>query len=507
MVRSRPRAARVKSGGRVESMTGDLELQRHAAAEARVGSVLKGKWRLDGLLGVGGMAAVYAATHRNGNRVAIKVLHPEAALIPHVQSRFLREGYLANRVAHPGAVAILDDDVDERGGTFLVLELLEGASLEAVFARRSAPLDEREVLAIAYAVLDVLAVAHDRDIIHRDLKPANVFLERSGALRVLDFGIARLLDPTSGPGETAGQPIGTPGFMPPEQARGRSAEVGRETDIWAVGATLYFLLTGRIVHEGGTVAEQLVAAITQPAPPLAAAAPEVSPSVAAVVDRALAYVRQDRYPDARSMQRDVAAAYVERYGVGLDDAELWAVLSQLAGPQLAPAMPPRPFTSARSEQPTAVGTAHTTPLPASSWRWRYLGGGAAALILVAGTGVLFGPRDPPPPSLAAATPAAAGPLAAAGVAAAVAPSEEPRVLPAASEPGVATSASAAAPGSVIASSAPTAPRAPRSQVSAFARAARSTASSVGPARSATETAPTPSAVRANITVDLFGRRE
>src|SRR5512140_2060973 len=95
-------------------------------AQARLGATLRGKWRLDRVLGMGGMATVYAATHRNHSRAAIKMLHPEVAVDAEVTTRFLREGYLANRVEHPGTVKVLDDDVTEDGAPFLVMELLEG---------------------------------------------------------------------------------------------------------------------------------------------------------------------------------------------------------------------------------------------------------------------------------------------------------------------------------------------------------------------------------------------
>src|SRR5262245_31631366 len=95
-------------------------------AEARLGRVLRDKWRLDALLGVGGMAAVYAGTHRNGTRGAVKVLHPELSLDGHLRKRFLREGYVANRVGHPGVVAVIDDDACDDGTVFLVMEYLEG---------------------------------------------------------------------------------------------------------------------------------------------------------------------------------------------------------------------------------------------------------------------------------------------------------------------------------------------------------------------------------------------
>src|SRR5260221_9227070 len=99
-------------------------------AKARVGMVLDGKWHLDSVLGIGGMATVYAATHRNQKRVAIKMLHPEVSIDKQVTTRFTREGYVANTVGHPGAVSVLDDDVAEDGAVFLVMELLEGETLD-----------------------------------------------------------------------------------------------------------------------------------------------------------------------------------------------------------------------------------------------------------------------------------------------------------------------------------------------------------------------------------------
>src|SRR5262245_38776410 len=118
----------------------DAEIKERA--EARVGARLRDKWHIDALIGLGGMAAVYEATHRNGKRAAIKILHAEAAMVPDIRARFLREGYLANRVSHPGAVSILDDDVDVDGTVYLVMELLEGQTLDAFRGARTLAFDE-----------------------------------------------------------------------------------------------------------------------------------------------------------------------------------------------------------------------------------------------------------------------------------------------------------------------------------------------------------------------------
>lgn len=301
---------------------GDEVLEEIAQrAKARLGTVLHGKWQLDSLLGIGGMAVVYAATHRNGKRAAVKVLHPEQSLSPTVRARFLREGYVANKVDHPGAVSILDDDLAEDGSYFLVMELLEGDVIDArVRDGNTMPLGD--VLAITDQVLDVLAAAHAKNIIHRDLKPQNLFLTRDGTVKVLDFGIARLreLSGAAHAGATTSSTMGTPAFMPPEQARGRWAEVDAQSDIWAVGATMFTLLTGRHVHEAPTVNEQLLAAMTVPAPSLVSVAPDVPPSVAAIVDRALQYLCDERWASAREMQTAVREAYQQVTGLVLSQS-------------------------------------------------------------------------------------------------------------------------------------------------------------------------------------------
>src|SRR3954468_16167529 len=163
-----------------------------AVARERLGQVLRDRWLLEQTLGVGGMAAVYAARHRNGARAAIKVLHGPLRDDAVMKERFLREAYLANTVGHPGIVRVLDDDEDPNFGPFLIMELLEGESVDELFRKKiNMPIDK--VLDLADQTLDVLAAAHDKGIVHRDLKPANLFLCRDGVVKVLDFGIARLL--------------------------------------------------------------------------------------------------------------------------------------------------------------------------------------------------------------------------------------------------------------------------------------------------------------------------
>lgn len=284
-------------------------------ARSRVGRVLRDKWRLDELLGLGGMAAVYAATHtNNGKRVAIKLLHPTLAMLGGLRDRFLREGRLANAVGHPGAVEVIDDDRAEDGSVFLVMELIEGESLEALVIRRGTVLHVDEALDIVGQVLDVLEAAHEKGIIHRDIKPQNLLVKRDGTVKVLDFGVARLLELSGVDATRTGMALGTPSFMAPEQALGRVNELDARTDLWALGATLFWILSGEPVRQGTTQNEVLIEAATRPAPSIRTFAPGLPDAVIALVDRTLAFAKEDRWPDAKAMRRALDRARIAASG-------------------------------------------------------------------------------------------------------------------------------------------------------------------------------------------------
>jgi hypothetical protein len=282
-------------------------------AQARVGTVLREKYRIDGILGIGGMAVVYVATHRNRQSFAVKMLHPFLSTNPAIRERFLGEGYRANSVKHKGAVTVFDDDVAEDGAVFLVMELLDGESLDHVVQRQRGGPPVRATMLIGHQLLDVLVAAHAANVVHRDIKPANLFVTRDGTVKVLDFGIARLLEAAGGQLTRSGAVLGTPGFMAPEQARGLLDAIDGKTDVWAVGATLYSLVTGGYVHEGESQQLQLIQAATQPAPSLAARAPGAPRGLIEVVDRALAFDKADRWT-AAAMRDALRAVYVGEFG-------------------------------------------------------------------------------------------------------------------------------------------------------------------------------------------------
>jgi len=282
-----------------------LQLDARASTE-RLGTTIGGRWRLERILGVGASATVFAATDPAGQRAAVKVLHTGALVDEEVRARFAREAALVARLDHPGIVRLLDHDTSDPAAAYLAMELLAGETLGARAARLGTiPLGE--LLAIAEQVLDALAAAHGAGVVHRDLKPENVFVTTDGSVRLLDFGIARLLGPSRGPGTRASLTLGTAAYMSPEQAQGRNDEVDARTDLFALGAILFRLLSGRRLHEARTDAELIAAMATRPAPAFATVCPEAPRDLAAVIDTALGFDRQARYPDAATMRRDVQA--------------------------------------------------------------------------------------------------------------------------------------------------------------------------------------------------------
>jgi serine/threonine-protein kinase len=272
------------------------------AALDRVGREIRGKWHLVCLIGVGGMAAVYEARDRAGNPCAIKIVHQSHMDDADVRKRFIREAQVVNRISHSGVVPIREIGTDKDGSIFLVMELLVGRPLEHV-AQRLQMLPEAHVIWIGQELLNVLNVTHAHGIIHRDIKPANLFVTRDGTLKVLDFGVARPVQIPSGLTlhTAAGGVLGTPAFMSPEQARGRWKEVDERSDIWAAGATLFALATGRLVHEAENANEMLALAMTATARSVRSVKPELSDQLTRAIDGALEFDPNARWQNAREM--------------------------------------------------------------------------------------------------------------------------------------------------------------------------------------------------------------
>ncbi|AKU96794.1 Serine/threonine-protein kinase pkn3 [Labilithrix luteola] len=282
-----------------------------ASARDRLGQTLCGKYQLETVLGVGGTAVVYRATHRNGHKVAVKMLHEHLCKSRDVSRRFMREGYLANILDHPGTVRVLDDDATKDGIAFLVLELLEGETLEERRVRLGGTLPLDEVMNYCDQLLGVLQIAHHKSIVHRDIKPSNLFVTHDNVLKVLDFGIARIVDDGSATVTKTGTMIGTPAFMPPEQALSRPREIDSQSDLWAVGATMFTLLSGHLVHVAESSSEHLVKAATMQARSIAKVFPGIPENVEALIAKALAFHKKDRWTTAEEMRRELWRARIE----------------------------------------------------------------------------------------------------------------------------------------------------------------------------------------------------
>jgi serine/threonine-protein kinase len=312
-----------------------------------LGSVVGGRWTLERALGSGATAYVYAARDASGMRAAVKLLRPEIALDPELRMRFEREGRVAVELAHPGVVAVLDQDTSHAESAYIAMELLEGEPLSDR-ASRLRRLTPEELLGYADEILDVLALAHSRGIVHRDLKPGNLFVTREGRIKLLDFGLARLLDPSArGAGTQHGLALGTASYMAPEQARGRPDEIDGRTDLFALGAILFRLSTTRRVHEADGEGQVLAAMATRAAAPLVTVWPEAPPYFAAIVDYALGFEKATRYPDAAAMQADVRA--VRR---GQLPTRALEALAARERPTVAPERPAERVLSSPPERPS-----------------------------------------------------------------------------------------------------------------------------------------------------------
>jgi serine/threonine protein kinase len=281
-------------------------------ARTREGERLPGGLRLERLIAVGGMAALYAARSETHGEVAVKLLHRTMLGLPDVRARFLREGKLTMAMNHPGIPEVYAMHELDDGTVAIAMELLAGETMQQRIERRGY-LAPQEVLAIADGMLAVLMVAHGRGVIHRDIKPENVFLTARGELKVLDFGIAHAKESAGESLTRAGATLGTPAFMSPEQAKGTWDNCDARTDIWAVGATLFASLTGNGPHEKDSLYESLSAAANLPAPKIGTLVPGLRPAVAQVIDRALERDPDDRWPDAATMRDAVRDAW---HGMG-----------------------------------------------------------------------------------------------------------------------------------------------------------------------------------------------
>ncbi len=287
--------------------------------QALVGTVLADRYELVRLLGHGGMGAVYEGVHRmTERRVAVKVMLGPATLDADSVARFLREARAAGRVHHPNIVDVHDMGRDEKTGTlFIAQEFLSGVDLRR-HLQLHGRLPLRDALEVIVPVAAGLLAAHAAGVIHRDIKPENIFLADTTTGRVpklIDFGISKMTDDRSLGLTRTGVMVGTPNYMPPEQARGEKT-LSAQADIWALGAVLFEVLTGRCPFVAENYNALMVAILTEQIPPISELAPGVPLEIARVVEKALERDCARRYATAD----DLISALVEWLQL---DAEPW----------------------------------------------------------------------------------------------------------------------------------------------------------------------------------------
>ena len=354
-----------------------------------MGAVVAGRYRIEELVGQGGMGKVYRARHLALDKaVCLKMLKPALLEDPTLVGRFEREAKAASRLNHPNSIGVLDFGREERTGSlFIAMEYVQGKDLRLVL-RDDWPLSESRLCNIMAQVLAALGEAHAQQVIHRDLKPENIMVEqRRGApdsVKVLDFGIAKILD-SDLPGLTRSDVVcGTPQYMAPEQATGSALDA--RCDLYAVGVILYQLVTGHLPFDGQNSMEVLTKHVNEPPVPPSQrqAGVVVSPAMEELILRAMAKDPAQR-PQTAGEFRDELLAMIEPRPISL--------------PRVTP-VPPTNALGARA--PAIPSGERQTPVRvrrASARRWPWVAALVGlAVVAVAGIAWTRARAEPPPPS-------------------------------------------------------------------------------------------------------------
>ena len=362
-----------------------------------IGETLDGRYRVVSRLGEGGMGVVYRATHLElGVEVAVKVLREEALGDQEAVTRFYREARAASALKGPHVARVLDVGRLASGSPYLVMEFLEGNDLDAELERRGA-LPVGEAVRYVLETCDAMSEAHALGIVHRDLKPANLFLARAAngrtSIKVLDFGISKLVDPQDQRVTQTQAVFGTPLYMAPESLRSTKHADAR-ADVWALGVILYELLAGRPPFLGESASAVTVAITVDPPAPLRAARPEVPPELEAAILRAL-----EKKADLRFASVDELARAIEPFSEIPSRASKFAPADRvsLAGTERLSLPAPTDDAVARTLRLDGAGPTDTTIAPRAEVVPRRaftiaLGGALVATIVVVGAIAAF--RDP-----------------------------------------------------------------------------------------------------------------
>jgi eukaryotic-like serine/threonine-protein kinase len=461
-------------------------MNQFGSIQVREGDLLAGKYRIERVIGVGGMGIVVAARHEQLDQlVAIKFVRDDALDNDEAVERFLREARSAARLKSEHVARVLDVGRLESGAPYMVMEFLEGNDLGQALTR-DGPMAVDLAAALMLQVCEAVAEAHAAGIVHRDLKPENLFLTRtvggSPKMKVLDFGVSRstrLSDDPKAKLTRTSTMLGSPLYMAPEQMRS-SRDVDARGDVWALGVVLFELLTARSPFEAGTMPELCLKIVQEPPLSLAELRPVLPPSLVAVVERCLEKDRNKRYADAAELATALEAFAPPRsnlFSGRMQGDFLGRPSAEFPGPMRADSSAPLQTESLReagtlaAPGPGSGGPARVASIPAAwgtegrresqqappkrsraaIWIGVVLVAAAAAVTLLAWRGsavlehpgVAAGPTEPPPPAASALAPPAVV-LSELPPAALPPAAEAPAALPPAAE---APAASAAAAGS------------------------------------------------------------
>ncbi|HTM22082.1 MAG TPA: serine/threonine-protein kinase, partial [Kofleriaceae bacterium] len=357
-------------------------LTRHVVetllADAQEPTVI-GDFKILGRLGQGGMATVYKAVQRRMHReVALKVIDPRFAINKDFCERFIREARVAGQINHPNVITCHDVGQD-KGYLYMALELVTGGDAAQVAQQEGGRLPEARALRVLIDAARGLGAFARAGLIHRDIKPANIFITEDGVAKLADLGLAR----PSADSErmtSAGMPMGTPAYMSPEQAAGEES-IDHRTDIYSLGATLFALVTGQSPFSGANALAVLAQVQKDPVPDPRRINPQVSDATAAIVAKAMAKLRDDRYPTPEDLLEDLRLAAAGRplRHAALIPTSRWPSArrdqtARLQNPAAAPiAAPPAPVAAvpAPLDAMTLAADlrAETTPSPKRTVDW------------------------------------------------------------------------------------------------------------------------------------------
>ena len=323
-----------------------------------------GRFQIQEVLGRGGMGEVYKAFDPTLQRtVAVKTVRPDIDR-PDYLDRMMREAQACARLSHPNIVTVFEAGQDN-GVVYIAMEYLQGKNLAEVLETRSLSFEEK--IRILSKVLEALHHAHDLNVVHRDIKPSNIHLQSDGTIKLMDFGLARVL--VADTLTASGNVLGTPHYASPEQLKGES--VDRRTDIYSTGVMAYEMLAGRRPFEpdNDSISSVILKVIQQPAAPMDTALSRILPEIESIVSRAMAKAPAERYQSADDMRRALVN-FLEQ-----SKARITAIESRGGSTVIR---------SSSAETSSSIPTAITAapPAPSSKSKTMMWAGGAAAAVLV-----------------------------------------------------------------------------------------------------------------------------